>query len=105
MRKKIIFALGSVISFVAVKALAATLLATPYSTAPGCTWTNIGGGYYPPVTVSVTGLFCNGVGPALVKTVIMQPSGQASCSLSTTNTSLYSYSSPLTCDSFSVYKN
>lgn len=105
MRKKIIFAVGSVISFVAVKALAATLLATPSYTAPGCTWTNIGGGYYHPVSVSVMGLYCDGVGPALVKTNISQPNGSASCSLSTGNTSLYTYSSPLTCNSFSVHKN
>jgi hypothetical protein len=107
MRKKIIFAVGSIISLVAVKALAGTLLATPGYTAPGCNWTNIGGGYYHPVSVSVMGLYCNGEGPALVKTTVSQPSGPATCSVSTGNTSLYpySYSSSLTCNDYSVYKN
>lgn len=102
MQKKIIFTFGSILSFIAVKALAATLLASPGYTAPGCSWNTMGGGYYPPVTVSVTGLFCDGAGPILVKTVIMQPSGQASCSLSTGNTNLYTYSSPLICNDYSV---
>ena len=105
MRKKIIFALGSVVSFVAVKALAATLLATPGYIATGCSWNSIGGGSYPPVTVSVTGLFCNGVGagPILVKQVVTQPGGSSSCTLyQSGSTDLYTYSTPLTCNSYSV---
>lgn len=102
MRKKIIFALGSVASFVAVKALAATLLASPGYVASGCSWNSIGGGSYPPVTVSVTGLFCNGAGPILVKQVVSQP-GSSSCTLyQSANPDLYTYSNPLTCNSYSV---
>ncbi|PUA27483.1 MAG: hypothetical protein B0W54_12995 [Cellvibrio sp. 79] len=103
MRKKIIFALGSIASFVAVKALAATLLASPGYIAAGCSWNSIGGGSYPPVTVSVTGLFCNGAGPILVKQVVTQPGGSSSCTLYQSGSpDLYTYSSPLTCNSYSV---
>lgn len=102
MRKKIIFAVGSVISFVAVKVLAATLLATPGYVAPGCSWTQIGGGSYPPVTVTVTGLFCNGAGPLLVKQLVTQP-GYSECTMyASGNPNLYTYSSTVTCNSYSV---
>ncbi len=102
MRKKIIFAIGSVVSLVAVKVLAATLLATPGYTAPGCSWTQIGGGSYPPVTVTVTGLFCDGAGPLLVKQLVTQP-GYSDCTMHASgNPNLYTYSSPVTCNSYSV---
>lgn len=103
MRKKIIFAVGSVASFIAVKALAATLLASSGYVAAGCSWNYLGGGYYSPVTVNVTGLFCNGAGPILVKQVVTQPTGYASCTMSqSASPDLYTYSSPLTCTSYSV---
>ena len=104
MRKKIIFAIGSVLSLVAIKALAATLLATPYYVAPGCSWNYMGGGAYPPVTVTVTGLYCNGAGPILVKQLVTQPAGYPpSCQMAPSgNPALYTYSSTVTCDSYSV---
>jgi hypothetical protein len=103
MRKKIIFAFGSVVSFVAIKALAATLLASPGYVAAGCSWNYLGGGFYSPVTVSVNGLYCNGVGPILVKQVVAQPTGIASCTMhQSASPELYTFSSPLTCDSYSV---
>jgi len=104
MRKKIIFAFGSVLSLIAVKVLAATLLASPGYVATGCSWNYLGGGVYSPgVTVNVTGLFCNGAGPILVKQVVTQPSGQSSCTMNqSASPDLYTYSSPLTCDSYSV---
>lgn len=102
MRKKIILAVGSVISLVAVKVLAATLLATPTYAAPGCSWSQIAGGVYPPVTVTVTGLFCNGAGPLLVKQLATQP-GYSDCTMyASGNPNLYTYSNPVTCNSFSV---
>ncbi|MES2673820.1 MAG: hypothetical protein V4660_06240 [Pseudomonadota bacterium] len=102
MRKKIVFAVGSVLSFAAVKVLAATLLVSPSYVTPYCSWSNIGGGLYPPVTVTVTGLFCYGVGPILVKQVISQP-GSQSCSLFPGGfTHIFTLSGALTCDSYSV---
>ncbi len=103
MRKKIILVVGSVISFVAVKALAATLLAAPGYVASGCSWNYLGGGYYSPVSVSVHGLFCNGAGPILVKQVVTQPTGYAECTLhQSASPDLYTYSSPSTCTNYSV---
>jgi len=107
MRKKIIFAFGSVLSFVAIKALAATLLATPGYVAPGVSWNYMwSGSYSPGVSVNVTGLYWNGVGPILVKQVITQPNGQSSCNMSkSADPALYTYSSTVTCDSYSVSAN
>lgn len=107
MRKKIIFAFGSVLSFFAIKALAATLLATPGYVAAGASWNYMwSGSYYPGVSVNVTGLYWNGVGPILVKQVITQPNGQSSCTMSkSADPALYTYSSTVTCDSYSVSAN
>lgn len=103
MRKKIMLAAGIAISLVTVKVLAGTLLASPGYVAPGCSWNHLGGGYYSPgVTVSVTGLYCNGAGPILVQTVVMPPSGTATCSLGSANPNLYTYSNPLVCNNYSV---
>jgi hypothetical protein len=103
MRKKITLAFGSVLTLVAIKAIAATLLATPGYVASGCSWNYMGGGYYSPVTVTVTGLYCNGAGPILVKQYIDQPSGSDTCTMSKSgDPALYTYSSTVTCDSYSV---
>ncbi len=106
MRKKIIFAFGSVLTLVAIKALAATLIASPGYVASGCSWSYMGGGYYSPVTVTVTGLFCNGdtQRPVLVKQLITQPNSPSSCSMAPSgDPAFYTFSSTVTCDSYSVY--
>ena len=103
MRKKIILAFGAAtISLIAVKALAGTLLASPGYVAPGCSWNNLGGGYFSGVTVSVTGLYCAGTGPILVQTVVMPPSGTATCTLAAQKPNDYTYSSTLVCNNYSV---
>ena len=101
MRKKIILAFGAAISLIAVNAFAGPL-ASPGFVAPGCSWNNLGGGYFSGVTVSVTGLYCAGTGPILVQTVVMPPSGTATCTLGSQKPNDYTYSSTLVCNNYSV---
>ncbi|MES2825171.1 MAG: hypothetical protein V4732_16325 [Pseudomonadota bacterium] len=103
MRKKIVFAFGSVLFFVAVKVLAGTLLASPGYVASGCKWSYLGWSYGG--RTSLSGLFCDGQGPILVKQVFQPPYGLPSCTMSASaSTDLYTYSSPLNCYSYSVSK-
>lgn len=105
MRKKIIVGLGSVLAFSAVKALAVTLLASPGYTYPGCSWSTLSSSTYSPgVSVNVSGFSCGTGNPLLVKTVVTQPNGQSSCTMSASgNTTFFIYSNQLTCTDYFVY--
>lgn len=110
MLKKIILAGIFIASSCVSSAFAGTLLASPGFVAIGCNWNTISNSsYWPGVTVNVTGLFCNGnSNPVLVRVVVTQPgfpygNGSSQCTMNASGgTELYTYSSPLTCPSYSV---
>lgn len=120
MRKTIKFALGTAISFIAVNVLATPVIlasATPPASgsgplttfiAPGCSWMTMGGGRAGGTITTVTGLWCDGAGPILVQTANAKDSGEYSCNLTQntpSNGGPYTYSSPLTCNNYSVSAN
>lgn len=120
MRKTIKLALGAAISFIAVNTLATPVIlasATPPASgmgnvttfiATGCSWMNMGGGRAGGTTTTVTGLWCDGAGPILTQVVNVKDSGEYSCALNPNNPSIggpYTYSSPLTCNNYSVSAN
>lgn len=120
MRKTIKLALGTALSFIAVNVLAAPVIlasATPPASgigpvttfiAAGCSWNNMGGGRSDGTTTTVTGLWCDGAGPILVKVGTAKDSGESSCALSIntpSNGGPFTYSSPLTCNNYSVTVN
>lgn len=109
MRKKIMLVSAVVASAIALKVYAGTLLAAPGYVAPGCSWnTTSDTSYWPGVKVNVVGLYCSGTTtPVLVKATVTQPSapygnGSSDCTMSPSGGTAYTYSSPLTCSSYSV---
>jgi hypothetical protein len=110
MLKKIMLVGLFILSFSSFNLYAGTLLASPGFVATGCNWNILSNSsYWPGVTVNVIGLFCNGnTNPVLVRVVVTQPgfpygNGSSQCTMNASGgTELYTYSSPLTCTSYSV---
>jgi len=81
---------------------------SPLFLAPGCSWNILSTGSTVGPKVTTTGLFCDGAtAPAAVQTVVVQESGASSCHLSPSGSSnplhpVYIYSSPFTCNNYSV---